>query len=313
MKKVLLFTVAIGFIGSARSQTIVGADMETWVSYSSVGMSMNRPAGWISTDSLTRVYQVATGSTSPYTPRIIQSTTIKNAGLSSARLIASSTDSLPVILSNSDISFNVADLLAGKYNFKYTGGTNVTARIVTVNAYLHHPLSPDTSLMQVMAFKNGYGAGGADSMVGSGNLDIISNSGFVKMSANLTYVNTTIIPDRLVIAFVANKNLYLTAQDTLYVDDVTISDPTGIETPLVNDPSVKAFPNPAINTLHISAAVNDELVVDFYNVLGQKMMSQKMKQEADINVAALTAGNYTFVVTNFANGHKFFSGIFTKQ
>lgn len=310
MKKLFYSFLLLSAVSTtANAQTITNAGMETWKTYSSFFTSLTRPDAWFTSDSVYRILKLASAPTATYTGRVTKSTTVKNSGSASAMLVSAS-DSLSTLLFNSPIDFDFA-----AQDGSFTGGTNVSKRILFVNAYTqyNHGTTLDSGSMTVLAYKNGIGAGGADSLVGTGDVIITKSTSFAKISVAIDYDNSIRIPDRLVVIFSTSESDVPLIGTTLYVDDVTISDPTGIETPLVNEASIKAFPNPAINNLHISAAINDELVVDFYNALGQKMMSQKMNKEADINVAALAVGNYTFVVSNIANGHKFFSGIFTKQ
>jgi hypothetical protein len=166
--------------------------------------------------------------------------------------------------------------------------------------------------MIVTAFKNGYGVGGTDSIVGTGSQNVTGSSAFVKQTVSISYVNTTVVPDRIVISFAVSKKTIPVVGSTMYVDDVTLTGTTGIETPIVNDQNVSVFPNPSSNLLHISADINDMLVVRFYNSLGQLVLAQDIDKVADINVSQFANGNYIYVLSSKA-GHKYYSAIFTKQ
>lgn len=314
MKKCILFLALIGFGFQASAQTVSGGDMETWKSYSSFGTSMTKPSGWLTTDSFARVLQVLGGSFATYTPRVTKSTTVFHAGTAAAKLTSDASDTtIPAFLTNGYIDF-MAALSGGSFDF--TGGTNVTKRIMFVNAWIKFAkIAPtDTGSIAVLAYKNGIGAGGADSMIGSGGIMLTNNiSSFTKTGISIDYVDATIVPDRILVMFFPSNNALPSTGTTMYVDDVTISDPLGIETPLVNDPQIKVFPNPAINQLHFNTEINDALEVVLYNTLGQKVLTQKMQQSADINVSGLTVGNYVYVVSSVASGHKYVSGTFAKQ
>lgn len=314
MKKLFTLLFLTVSLGQSQAQTITGADMETWKSYTSFAFPLERPDGWFSSDSLIKAYYFLTSSSVTFTARTSKSTTVKNAGLSSAMLVTPTTDTFPTILANSNISFNLADIMAGNYKFKYNGGTPVTKRILFVHAYTQHSSvgSSDEGVMNVMMFKKGIGAGGSDSMVGAGNSPITASSSFKKTTTYISYVDATIMPDRLVVSFVPTKKTTPPAGTTLYVDDVTISDPSGIETPLMNDKNFSVFPNPAVNNLHISTKLNQPLVVKMYSTNGKLVLTQHFQNDADVAVAGLAAGNYIYVISG-VEGRKYYSSTFTRQ
>lgn len=68
--------------------------------------------------------------------------------------------------------------------------------------------------------------------------------------------------------------------------------------------SLKIFPNPARNTINISLESNDELFVEFYNIKGDKVLSQKFNGEKMLNVIDLSSGIYN-VQVRFAQGNTF--------
>jgi hypothetical protein len=314
MKKNILLLALIGFGLKASAQTVTGGDMETWKSYSSLFTTMTKPNSWFTTDSIARFLLFTTSPTATYTPRITKSTTVFHAGTAAAKITSDASDTtIPTFLTNGYIDF-MAALSGGSVDF--TGGTNVTKRIMFVNAWIKFAkiASTDTGSIAVLAYKNGIGAGGADSMVGSGGIMLTNNiSSFTKTGISIDYVDATIVPDRIIVLFFPSNNTIPSTGTTMYVDDVTISDPLGIETPMVNDPQIKVYPNPAINQLHINTDVNEELVVSLYNTLGQKVVTQIMQQSTDINVSGLTNGNYVYVVSSVATRHKYASGTFAKQ
>lgn len=308
MKK--LFTLLFIAISAtaATAQTVTGGDMETWFTGSSPS-SFEKPVGWYTTDSLLKKFVYPSAA---YTPRVTKSTSVKNSGASSAMLVTATTDTLPTILSNSDVSFNFADILAGKFNYKFLGGTAVSKRINFAHAYTQHSStgSADEGIMNVYAFKK---IGSIDSLIGQGNTTITASAAFKKTTVYVAYTETTMVPDRMVIFFLPTKKTAPVAGTTLYVDDVTISDPTGIETPLVNDASVKSYPNPAFNKLHVSHQITESASIYLYNNSGQVVLTQELQNETDIDLSGLAAGNYVFVVSAKISGHKYFSSTFVKQ
>lgn len=305
MKKLftLISLMAVSYVSNA--QTVTGGDMETWKSYTSLFTTHTRPDGWFTNDSLYTYLKVATGGS--YSGRVTKSTTIKHGGTACAKLV-NAADSLPSFITNANIEFDL-----GTGDVTYNGGTVVTKRINFVNAFAQYAtLSSDSGVLFVEAYKNGIGAGGADSIVGYGEIYIKPSTGFKSLSAEIVYDNATVVPDRIIIGFFTNTADVPVAGTTLYVDDVTLSDITGIETPMINDNNIKVFPNPAVNNLHISTELNEDMTVSMYNAAGQLVHSQAFRKNADVTVSSLASGNYIYVISG-AEGHKYYSATFSKQ
>lgn len=306
--------MALAFATQTNAQTVLGGDMETWKTYTVGFSSQQRPDSWFSTDSL--IGFIKTLTLKSYTQRVTKSTTVKNGGTASAMLVSAdpSIDSLPTILANGNIKFNLADIVAGDFSkINYLGGTSVSKRIVFAHAYTQYSTaSADTGLMSVTAFKNGAGVGGTDSAIGTGSMLIMNSTSFVKQSCGITYKDATMVPDRIVITFTTSRKTIPVKGTTLYVDDVTISDPTGIETPIFNDQNIKVYPNPAQNQLFINTDLKLALNVQLYNALGQLVLTHKFSQNTAVNLSSLANGNYQYVISG-EDGHKYYAATITKQ
>jgi hypothetical protein len=315
MKKLFTMIALLGAFAGASAQTVAGGDMETWIDYKSSGTSLVRPNNWFSSDSLIKAYYLLTGSTSSFVARCSKSSTIKHGGSLSAAVISTSVDTLPSILANSNITFNLTDLMAGKFLFKYPGGTPVTKRVVWGHAwvYVQSTGSSDIARMNLTAIKSGIGAGGSDSTIGQGYLDIPSNTGFQKIDVAINYKDATTVPDRIVISFVPTIKPKPVDGTTIWVDDVTLSDPTGIETPIYNATDIRVFPNPVHNQLTVSTDRSEAMSVSVFAVNGQELMRASLQGNTNIDVSKLPAGNYVYVVGSSDFSHKYYSGTFTKN
>lgn len=309
MKRIFTFLSLFALNYAAQAQTIASADMETWSNYTVASVPMQKPTGWASSDSV--ICPIVFLSTTPpaYTPRVTKSTSVFHSSTASAKLESPSTDTFPTLITNAVIKINLST-----YSYSYSGGTPVSKRIAFVKAWTQysHTAVSDTGRMLVYATKVGIGAGGKDSVIGQGEADITSSASFLQKAVFIKYVDATMVPDRIIVAFQPSKLAVRPSGTILYVDDVTISDPTGIETPLFNDQNIKVYPNPAMNVLHISTDLKQTLNVQLYNSIGQLVLNQEMNQNATINVAGLTAGNYIYVISG-NDGHKYFSASFSKQ
>lgn len=298
----------LGFAGmfySADAQTIVGADMETWKSYTSILTPLTRPDGWFTSDSLYSILKLAAGKS--YTGRVTKSTSVKHGGTASAKLVTS-TDSLPSIMTNAKYTIDL-----GTGELTYSGGTNVTKRINFVNAWTQYTLpGSDSGYLVVEAYKNGIGAGGADSLVGYGEMPIIKSAGFKNTSAEVEYDNATVVPDRIIVLFITNNSDVPAAGTELYVDDITFTDVTGIETPIFNDADINVFPNPAVNNLQVKTSLNQKMILNLYASNGQLVATHLFQKNADIAVSTLASGTYIYVISG-VDGHKYYSSTFVKQ
>lgn len=315
MKKLITFLAFISLIGSTSAQTVAGGDMETWLSYASSGTPLTRPSQWYSSDSLIKAYYLlTTGGPSVFLARCSKSTT-KHGGSYSAAVISTAVDTLPSILANSSITFSLADLIAGKFLFKYPGGTPVTKRVTWGHAWVYHQSAggADTGRMNLTAIKSGIGVGGTDSTIGSGYVDIRSNSGFQKVDVSISYKDATTVPDRIVVSFVPTIKSKPVNGTTIYVDDVTLSDPTGIETPIYNAEDIRVFPNPVQNELTVSSERNEKLSVSVFALNGQEVMRAAVQGTLVLAVGQLAPGNYIYVVGSADRSHKYYSGSFTKN
>ncbi|HTN18590.1 MAG TPA: T9SS type A sorting domain-containing protein [Chitinophagaceae bacterium] len=311
MKRLFTLLLLACSLVQTRAQTITGADMENWKTYSG---TLERPDGWHSSDSLIKVYYTLT-ATPGFAARTSKSTTVKNGGAASAMLVTTVADTFPTILANSNIAFDMAAVLAGDYKYSFTSGTPVTKRIYYVHAFVQHASagSSDIGEMAVLAIKNGIAPGGEDSVIGKGTVAITASSSFKKITAALTYTEATMIPDRLIVSFMPTTKTKPVAGTTLYVDDVTISDPTGIELPLVNSSDVKIYPNPAANQMHISLTHTEASQIAIYNMAGKCILTQALAAETDIPVATLAPGTYIYVISYTANGRRYYGSSFSKQ
>ena len=73
-------------------------------------------------------------------------------------------------------------------------------------------------------------------------------------------------------------------------------------------PSFLIFPNPAVNTIHISSGNLVNPMIEIYNVMGSLVARSEYQNE--INISGLAPGIYN---VNLAEGNKLFSQRLIKQ
>lgn len=302
MKKIITL-LAAAFIVQTNSyaQTVTGGDMETWKSYTSLAITMSKPDSWYTADSIVAALKQL--AFKPYSARVVKSTSIKHGGTASALLESGGADSFPSILSNANIKIDAAAIAAistGDFTkFKYLGGTAVSKRIEFVHAYTMFKAATtgtDSASMTVFAFKNGIAAGGLDSTVGYGIAHIKDGTSFSKQEVHIDYVDATIVPDRIVIVFISSASIPPKSGSKLYVDDVSLSDPSGIELPMVNNSQIQVYPNPINDFINVKINSNDNFTFSLFNSLGQQLIHQEFTATLQVSTSALAAGNYIYLV-----------------
>jgi hypothetical protein len=69
---------------------------------------------------------------------------------------------------------------------------------------------------------------------------------------------------------------------------------TSITTSVLNERSVRLYPNPATDHVHIVSPTNDELYVQIANIQGQVVEGEKLLKDRSIDVSSLPSGLYFF-------------------
>lgn len=121
-----------------------------------------------------------------------------------------------------------------------------------------------------------------------------------------TYSNTSVAPDSISLMFVSSAgynfdNLLLCQgkiNSTLYVDDVSLTYPMGVEEVFFNGEEINVYPNPAENLVNISVsqAINNG-VLSVTDMNGREVMAQTVSGTTfSVDASSLKAGNYVVVL-----------------
>lgn len=304
MKKIItLLACSILLQTYSSAQTVTGGDMETWKSYTSLAITMSKPDGWYTLDSMVGALKQLALKT--YSARVVKYTTLKHGGTACALLEVGGADSFPTMLSNGNVKIDAAAIAAassGDFSkLKFYGGTAVSSRIKFAHAYtMYAPGKPgassDSGTFSVTAFKTGIGVGGTDSVVGSGTIFVKANSIFTKQEVYINYVDATIVPDRIVCTFNASNSFPPISGSKMYVDDVTLSDPSGIELPMANNNHIKVYPNPIQDYINVKINSTNNFTFQLFNSIGQQIIQQQFSSEIQIPTASLVSGNYIYLI-----------------
>ncbi|MCD6064760.1 MAG: hypothetical protein K0R82_2671 [Flavipsychrobacter sp.] len=285
----------------ANAQNLQGT-LETWQNYM-VGFpipttQLEKPAGWHGSDSL--VFQlgplVSPGTT--FEKQLFRTTTAHGgayAALLANRYQGSTLGVLPALMTNAIINIDMSTM-----DFTVSGGTPVTMRIDTVKAWVRYlPRGTDMGVMTAQAVRTGAGAGGADSVVGEGFVDITANNNYYEIVAALSYPNN-LTPNALQVSFAGSSDFAAATDSTeLFVDDVSAVGTVGVKMQLFTKPVIEVYPNPATAQVYITNTTKEAVTWELYSMNGAKVLdgiTVKGKTEAD--VSAVATGSYIYQVKN---------------
>jgi len=312
MKKLLSFALVLHLAAPAKAQTIVNGDMETWTHYSSASVPLMKPTGWNNWDDgfITGLSFTAPGK--PFTSMLYKDSVNVHSGTAAAKIITA-------LQGDSNIYSGAMSygLLSQVYSGTYKGtqalgGVNVTSRISKVSAWLSsHPMDiSDAAVMQVFAVKNDAGFAGYDSVVGTGYLPVYSDVPYTLTDCNIVYKDPDVVPDRILVQFNISV-LSGKPGGVFYIDDVSMTDPTGIETPLFTGESFNVFPNPARDVLYISNTAG-ATEIKIFTTTGRLVRQQAINGNTSIDISTLPAGSYLYQATD-ARCTKPYSGTFIRE
>lgn len=316
MKKRLLSLIACACLGTSAQAQIVNPGMETWINYTSgfPPATLERPTAWFGTDSIITNLSLLLGFTAE--KQLIKSSDA-HSGSFAAKIITKEQGTLgnvPGMLMNAEPIIGILDS-----SFAFNGGTPITGWVDSVFAWVNytHPGAPgaDQAQMSAYAFKTGAGAGGTDSMVGSGEYMIDPTSDYTKVALKMNYTSP-LMPDKIVILF--SSSPFSTGSglsfdglpgSTLFVDDVSMVMGTlNVPTVCFGSNEIFAYPNPAKDVWHLYVPMmNNELSLEVFNTAGQKVAAQHFTSNLTLSTAAFPAGMYLYHLRN-SNGQVLKSG-----
>lgn len=162
----------------------------------------------------------------------------------------------------------------------YAPGIPFTQKITQFNIYYQYkPNGNDTAVFRALLVnqRNPVAGGVFKTNAATGN------TGWHMATINMTYVNS-LTPDTLWI-LISSSSLDKNpkAGSILWLDDASVTLPTGVHELVNAENDVDIFPNPSngVFTIHSSANNNEEQYVEVYNMLGAKIhASDKSKLSA---------------------------------
>ncbi len=272
------------------SAQIINPGFETWTNDAIVPTAMNpnsgnATSGWwdfnyfnssflgSSPISVTRCSDtVRTGSYSARIQTRVYSTTSWNYYNSwGIPFIGHAYDDTLGILFNGNVNVNTQ---------KYYPGTPFVQKITQLKFYYQYkPTGNDTAICRVALVnqRNLIAGGVFKTNVATGA------SGWQQATINLTYINT-LTPDTIwVLMSSSSLDKNPKAGSILWVDDMSVTLPTGVNELMSAENEIEIFPNPStgVFTIHSQALNSEEQYIEVYNMLGAKIhTSAKSKLSA---------------------------------
>lgn len=306
MKRISIFLVLFfGYFHS--SAQLANGGLENWRTYSAgfPPTQLEAPNAWFGIDSIVYAY----GPIAMITPkRLLFKDTISHGGFFAAKIISRDLGGqigiAPGFLLNANPEVDLAtlDFNDPLASISYAGGTVVNQRITQLTAWVkYEPRGNDVAVASVQALLSGAGAGGADSVVGNGDLYISSTANYTQITVPIIYVNPTIVPDKMLISFLSSD---ITGENgtmpqdssALYVDDIALSGTNSINELQSKTDIVSIYPNPSNGILNVSSHNNNILIWKAYNINGQQVATKETKGNAIIDLRNLPNGLYLFEV-----------------
>lgn len=161
---------------------------------------------------------------------------------------------------------------ANTTNQTYVPGIPYTQKITQFKFYYQYkPFGNDTAVCRVLLVKqrNPIAGGAFKTNVSTGA------SGWQLATINLTYVSSA-TPDTLwVLMSSSSLDKNPKAGSILWIDDVSVTFPTGINEAFAPEQEIEIFPNPSagVFSVHSQTLNNEDQFIEVYNLLGTKIHS----------------------------------------
>lgn len=300
MKIRLQLTLAACAVSAMAMGQVPNGSFETWSNYTSLitGITVDQPDNWDTPDRLA----ADLGITDRLTEK--ESTEVQD-GSFAAKMTSKE---LTVLGSPLDVPGTVT---TGKLDFDFatftpsiSGGYPYTGRPDDLTGYYEYaPAGTDTAYIGITLTSNG-------NVVGGGSFTATSATvGYQMFDITLTYFLPD-DPDTLfIIASSSASFSSVSPGSEFYLDNLKFTGASGVAgwTALGIKPDV--YPNPANNTINISDPKDYPVMIEMYNLQGQRVASQELQPDMNaIDISSFSGGLYTYRILD--KGSVVFSGKF---
>lgn len=121
-------------------------------------------------------------------------------------------------------------------------------------------------------------------------------SNYTQFNFKINYTDSVTAPDTIVMLFSSSggaQNFQGQVGSTLYVDEITLTNTSGVEVLLNNEVQVEVFPNPTADYLNINVLEDvKDLTYNIYNYEGKLVTKNKLNKNTKIDVSLFNDGKY---------------------
>lgn len=298
MKKILLSALFCGASLLIFAQPTMNFEM-----WSGSG-TVIAPSGWVSANVLTAF---------PSNPQsVFKDSTIVHGGKYSMKIFSVTLSNTPGAPIPNPVGLAATGNVVGtqfKIGFPYT------SRPASMDFWYHYvPVSGGDTATCFIYLWNGVSK---DTIAAGLWKTSTTTTAYATQNLALTYnpAMSGVTPDSMAIVFSStrlfnNDTTFCTncgkAGSTLWVDDVVLNIPSGINDKNISNQGVILYPNPAVDYIYISVDTEDAYAVNVYDITGKQVRSLVMqesqngfnKKAATISTANLSNGLYSYTITD---------------
>jgi hypothetical protein len=281
----LLFAVSLSFRMNSAAQVLPNGGMEDWTpSGQPPPFDWEEPTGWKSNNSVVEFISAS----------VVKS---KNAyeGTYSCfiKTIPMFGGHVAGMLVNGDPEVLVMDYTVNILS----GGTPVSYRPDYLTGYYKYedPEVPEDSAFVIVILKKFNTAFNKIDTIGIGTKALPMVNTYTQFTVNVNYLFSD-IPDSVIVAFMSTKPEISGTKGLLYIDNVSLSPASGTGNTIIND-KIKIYQDISTGKIFIVNNSHEKiLIVNFYNSMGQTVISKEFNDETGSIELALPSGIYYYRV-----------------
>jgi hypothetical protein len=283
-KQILLLVILLSSSPFIFGQITANLGLETWVSISSYEEPAN---GWSSLNALSDL--------APLAPVTVTKTTDKYSGTYAAKL---ETKKIPIV------NTLIGGLLAtGFFDNNASPGQNLKLGMPYTSSpkyfsgyYKYTSVSNDSADFFCALTKWNSSLNRRDTLGVASYRELNNVSSYTKFNFKINYTDSITAPDTIIMLFASSgaaQNFQGQVGSTLYIDEVSLGNASGVYELLGNEVEINVFPNPTAEQLNISILQElNGLNYKIYNSSGKMLLRDTMKKYTTIKTNGLKEGKY---------------------
>ena len=286
MKIRLLLAVTLITLTTVSYSQVPNGGLEDWTVYTSVasGVTCDVPAGWDVPDKIAADLGITDRNCEKNSDNV-------HGGSFAAKLTTKTLDVLgtpldvPGTITTGIISFDFITFTPA-----VEGGASISTNYDQLGGYYQYAPSGSDTMNVIVLMLLG------EDTVGMGQYrDATTTAGYVNFVCPITYF-APVIPDKMQITITSSGGFTsLVPGSVLYVDDLEVTGGVGVEEWAGYGIKRNVYPNPAADYININNPASNDVIMEVYNMNGQKVDKQNLSPEMNsINLESYAGGIYSF-------------------